>query len=350
MGTTADKLNYLKETQEAIKTALIDKGVEVSDGDTFRSYAEKISNISSEGGSSGGYSDDWKPNELWWDIETILKEDTKDFPGKVAYLLYNNLSSVRIMLNENSPGVPFAVLTSDGSYYDYTTNGNSVIHTWDTSKDKDTDLEGLKTRYIIAYFLEETLSLAHMSTNAYYTNSNACYLDPVYFVVKANLNVCDLLSDYYQTVFYLRSFKLLDGYHIEPPAGENNYFKGRSTILKIPDNFNTSEWTNFGDFAYSATGLHSLPEGLDLRNGTKFTNFCYNTYIINAKLLIGGNDKTVNLSNLAFLNKESLVYIAENAEGVTNSTVSFHAGLMSTTPGVEEDVIRVLTDKGWVVN
>lgn len=51
MGTTADKLNYLKETQEAIKTALIDKGVEVSDGDTFRSYAEKISNISSGGGS-----------------------------------------------------------------------------------------------------------------------------------------------------------------------------------------------------------------------------------------------------------------------------------------------------------
>lgn len=45
MGTSAEKLNYLAETKEAIKDAIINKGAEVSDMDTFRSYAEKIDEL-----------------------------------------------------------------------------------------------------------------------------------------------------------------------------------------------------------------------------------------------------------------------------------------------------------------
>lgn len=50
MGTIADKLNYLNTTKTNIKNAIIEKGVEVSDNDTFRSYATKIGEISSGGG------------------------------------------------------------------------------------------------------------------------------------------------------------------------------------------------------------------------------------------------------------------------------------------------------------
>lgn len=39
---TKAKLDYLAETKEAIKAALIASGQEVSDEDTFRSYADKI--------------------------------------------------------------------------------------------------------------------------------------------------------------------------------------------------------------------------------------------------------------------------------------------------------------------
>lgn len=46
MGTTADKLNKLLETKAAIKSALVEKGVEVSATDTFASYAEKINELS----------------------------------------------------------------------------------------------------------------------------------------------------------------------------------------------------------------------------------------------------------------------------------------------------------------
>lgn len=45
MDDIATKFEYLKETKNLIKQAIIDKGITVSDTDTFRSYADKISNI-----------------------------------------------------------------------------------------------------------------------------------------------------------------------------------------------------------------------------------------------------------------------------------------------------------------
>ena len=46
MGTLVDKLSYLNETKNMIRNALVNNGVEVSDQDAFRSYADKISNMS----------------------------------------------------------------------------------------------------------------------------------------------------------------------------------------------------------------------------------------------------------------------------------------------------------------
>lgn len=45
MGTIAEKLSYLNGTKTAIKNAIVNKGVEVSDTDTFRSYADKVQQI-----------------------------------------------------------------------------------------------------------------------------------------------------------------------------------------------------------------------------------------------------------------------------------------------------------------
>lgn len=45
MGTIAEKLEYLNGTKTAIKTAITNRGVSVSDADTFRDYATKIGDI-----------------------------------------------------------------------------------------------------------------------------------------------------------------------------------------------------------------------------------------------------------------------------------------------------------------
>lgn len=49
MGTTADKLAYLAGTKSAIRKAIIDKGVNVPEGTTFRQYASKIASIQDVG-------------------------------------------------------------------------------------------------------------------------------------------------------------------------------------------------------------------------------------------------------------------------------------------------------------
>lgn len=48
---TSDKLNKLLETKAAIRQAIIDKGVDVGDSDTFASYPAKIDSIEVGGGS-----------------------------------------------------------------------------------------------------------------------------------------------------------------------------------------------------------------------------------------------------------------------------------------------------------
>ena len=52
MGTIADKLTYLDGTKVAIKDAIVLKGGTVAEGDTFRSYADKIAALPSGGGFS----------------------------------------------------------------------------------------------------------------------------------------------------------------------------------------------------------------------------------------------------------------------------------------------------------
>lgn len=53
MGTIEQKVDYLKETKQLIKQSIKNKGVSVSDSDTFRSYAAKIDSISGSIGEVG---------------------------------------------------------------------------------------------------------------------------------------------------------------------------------------------------------------------------------------------------------------------------------------------------------
>lgn len=53
--TTADKLTYLQGTKEAIRTAIVNKGVPVPEETTFREYATKIGQIPSGGGGTSDY-------------------------------------------------------------------------------------------------------------------------------------------------------------------------------------------------------------------------------------------------------------------------------------------------------
>lgn len=58
MGTNVEKSNYLADTKEEIRKAIVAKGVVVDDAETFRGYAEKIGEIT-EGGEVSYYDGDY---------------------------------------------------------------------------------------------------------------------------------------------------------------------------------------------------------------------------------------------------------------------------------------------------
>ena len=79
MATIAENLTLLESTKANIKQAIVNKGVSVSDTDTFASYADKIGQIS--GGSSATTLDFGSINYAY--APTILK---KGLDASVAYL------------------------------------------------------------------------------------------------------------------------------------------------------------------------------------------------------------------------------------------------------------------------
>lgn len=98
MGTVIDKLNYLRETKAAIRSALIEKGAEITDFDTFRSYAQKIAGIPAGGEAISTL------------IDGTLTEITSDVTSIRDYAFYG-CSSIT--------GVMFPLVTSIGAYAFY---------------------------------------------------------------------------------------------------------------------------------------------------------------------------------------------------------------------------------------
>lgn len=87
MGTTTEKLTYLQGTKDAIKNAIVAKGVEVPEGTTFRGYAEKVGEISG--------------------IKIAILEIDENVPkGQISFLTPEG----GIVLSEFTPGMKYEIV------------------------------------------------------------------------------------------------------------------------------------------------------------------------------------------------------------------------------------------------
>lgn len=123
-----NKLTYLEQTKEGIKQAIINKGVDVSDSDTFRSYIDKIDSITTGGGSGSdcnvstcwdslGYTTD---DISGLDIHIAKAQDIKDtwdaskqsysYPIDVLFFPNVDVSNLRTFISSSTDSnVAFAV-------------------------------------------------------------------------------------------------------------------------------------------------------------------------------------------------------------------------------------------------
>ena len=131
MGTTADKLNKVLSTKADIKSAIIEKGVAVSDSDTFASYGNKIRSITSGGGSGGDIVEGYPLplNELP-NLEQIMADNQSEFAKyRIMYLMRDDRDTTVF------PNLFYDIYTSDGKHYKYVNSDSNTPHTWDKSKD-----------------------------------------------------------------------------------------------------------------------------------------------------------------------------------------------------------------------
>ena len=102
MGTLADKLQYLKDTKDAIMNAIIEKGVAITSSDTFRSYADKIKSITS-GDKPIVYDTVSSIDKNPYDY--ISKDSFSDSLTSVVVTIVDNLSSRIVGSLVNTAGI-----------------------------------------------------------------------------------------------------------------------------------------------------------------------------------------------------------------------------------------------------
>lgn len=127
MGTVADKLNKVLSTKADIKSAIIEKGVEVLDSDTFASYGDKIRSIK---GDSGGDTVEGYPLPLdeLPDLEQIMADNQSEYTNyRVMYLMRDDRDTIKF-INKF-----YDIYTSDGK--NYKGYDDEAYHTWNKSKD-----------------------------------------------------------------------------------------------------------------------------------------------------------------------------------------------------------------------
>ena len=120
-----DNLNYLAETKRQIKEILIDKGQEVSDDDTFRSYVDKIDSIGNDATATAnevaqGYTIYKDGKLIEGNIEIINSiyqtasqiKDYTDITGHVYFSTYLNLPPQGKLLRDSSWTVHIQLGTS----------------------------------------------------------------------------------------------------------------------------------------------------------------------------------------------------------------------------------------------
>lgn len=102
MGTLADKLQYLKDTKDAIMNAIIEKGVAITSSDTFRSYADKIKGITS-GDKPIVYDTVSSVDKNPYDY--ISKDSFSDGLTSAFFALVDNLTSKIVGSLSNNAGI-----------------------------------------------------------------------------------------------------------------------------------------------------------------------------------------------------------------------------------------------------
>lgn len=243
MGTITDKLNKLAETKSAIKTAIVNKGVTVTDTDTFASYADKISSITSGGG--GGYEFDF----------TVLGYTEKECKDA------NDIANAAINLGDYTQSQITEAIAYGKELYD------SNYSIYNVDKNKLLFYPKLKLPY--SYTYSKTLYIPNVEYDRDWSISSNAYTNYSLYKV-GNINAEFTNSQYSQGFFTdCSSLREVGDINITGKAIKYEAFFQNCYVLRKIGNMNTTGSTSFYQMFQGCHYLTTIPQ-LDTSSGTSF--------------------------------------------------------------------------------
>lgn len=210
------KLQSILSYKNSIKNALINKGVAITETTPLSDYAQKINEL--EVSATGIKL--WEPDPLWWDIKSILQNDTNtgDYTylnnyNKMIFLIDDSQDTLAIKLmssTQSAFGRWHAVKTSDGQLYTTTSSTANLTHTWDKTQDKPSSAENVKTRYVIYYLNPETRNGEYPQ----HVNNMGLYNQMIYTIWAINMLASSSGDWEYSNCPKLQAFEMLEGYYL----------------------------------------------------------------------------------------------------------------------------------------
>ncbi len=224
----------------------------------------------------------WQPEPDWWDIKTILKNDTENYAHKFIVLSTDGSPT---WIASNSSGV--RMKTSDGGNYNL--SSTPITHTWDRMQDKPCS-KGYKTRYCIFYTNSEVTNIKNIVNpqDSIYIVANTSFKNLNNISYNYALEAIEILDDgelyNYATTFftYCCSLQKVPKLRFSPAC--NGGFSNCYLLKTLPKI--TFEGTGYSGF--TQTGIKQAT--IDCNGINTFQAF-------------GDNP---NLEELNFLNTESL--------------------------------------------
>ena len=376
MSSFNDKIEYAQETKRLLKNALIAKGAEVSEEDTFRSYVNKVTDLN--------VTSEIPPTAISinnFDATYFLNSGTTIRPRIITLLVNSNID----WTNFNNLHV---------------TNMESMFSGVATRDNESIDVGNLDTSYATTFY--ELFANCSGLTSLDLNHFNVSNVQAFRYTFKGCRSLTSLLIDKWNPIsatsfFYMfdgcskldnlnlsswntpnltntsytfsgcASLKNLDisGWNMSKVTSTSYMFSGCSSLERL--DLSNLDLSTVTDASYMFKSCKSLLY-LDISNwdSTNLTNVSdllvydnlLETIIFPSNWLVNASVKSFNLSTLQHLSKESILNLAANIADKSNkslypstNTVTLYMNTRNYFTSEEQDSLsNQFNSKGWSVS